>query len=163
MLTEEQRKEVEQSAWVVNAVLKKLGLSKDRDMRQTAYLFLCESRQRFDPTKNTKWTTYAYKDVYLRVRKEQKRQRTYSDRIVCDDEYIGALVADDPALKAIDDKQLIEDVSKALTPREAKVMHMRAQHYTYKEISAVIGFSRATVQSDINNAKTKAREKRRED
>lgn len=157
MLTAEQKKDIEESAWVVNAVLKRLGLSKDADMRQTAYLYLCESRQRYSPDHNTKWTTYAYKNVYLRVRKEQRRQHAYDERFVSDTDFLFDCEVDDE-IKGIDDRQMIDCASAHFTEREKKVVSMQAQKYTLKEIGSEIGFSTTTVQNTIASARKKAKD-----
>ena len=68
-LTDEQRKRVEQSAWIVNSVLKEQQLSYDEDLRQEGLLWLCKCAQRFDPTRGVKWSTYAYGSVFLRVKR----------------------------------------------------------------------------------------------
>ena len=64
-LTNEQQKQIENSLWVVNTVLKKQGIDYNEDMRQSAIMYMCECLLRYDPDKGVKWTTYAYKNFIV--------------------------------------------------------------------------------------------------
>lgn len=39
------------------------------DLKQEAALWLCKCAQRFDPARGVKWSTYAYRSVYLRIKR----------------------------------------------------------------------------------------------
>lgn len=82
-LTDEQRKRVEQSAWIVNSVLKEQQLSYDEDLRQEGLLWLCKCAQRFDPTRGVKWSTYAYGSVFLRVKRLHDIARIDTAKYAC--------------------------------------------------------------------------------
>ena len=73
-LTAIQQKEIEDSEWVVNTALKRQGLSCNEDLRQSAILYMCECLLRYDPTKGIKWTTFAYKNVYLFIKRTYKKE-----------------------------------------------------------------------------------------
>lgn len=77
-----QQKDVENSLWVVNSALKQQGLSNNEDLRQSAILYMCECRLRFDPQKHIRWTTYAYRNVYLYIKKVVKRERKLEAKFV---------------------------------------------------------------------------------
>lgn len=72
MLSAEQQKTIQESLWVVNTVLKDLGLQQDEDLRQDANLYLCRCLERFNPSHNVKWTTYAYKNILMFVKRKSQ-------------------------------------------------------------------------------------------
>src|SRR5574344_1642765 len=74
MLTAEQQNIIENSIWVVNTALKRQGLTYNKDLRQSAIVYMCECLTRFDPSRNIKWTTYAYKNVYLFIKRTHKKE-----------------------------------------------------------------------------------------
>ena len=82
MLSAEQQKIIEESLWVVNDVLKDLGLQGNEDLRQEANLYLCRCLERFNPSYNTKWTTYAYKNILMFVKLLNRRQATKQARCI---------------------------------------------------------------------------------
>ena len=58
----------------INTALKKQGLQENEDLRQSAILYMCKCLERFDPTKNIKWTTFAYKNIYLYIKREHNKE-----------------------------------------------------------------------------------------
>lgn len=75
MLSAEQQKIIasEDSIKLVNSVLRKLGRRGDEDLRQSALCYLCECIKRFDPNKKTKWTTYAYKNIFMFLKRNSQK------------------------------------------------------------------------------------------
>lgn len=73
MLNEEQRKTIENSLWVVNTILKEQNLQGNEDLKQDAILYMCKCIENFDESKGIKWTTYAYKNVSLYVKRKNLR------------------------------------------------------------------------------------------
>lgn len=85
MLNEEQKKLVESSIWVVNTALKKQGYEKDKDLKQEALLYMCKCAERFDEKKGVKWTTYAFKNVYLFIKRTKAKEQRDNKFIANDD------------------------------------------------------------------------------
>lgn len=79
-LDDKQRQVVENSAWIVNTVLQRQGLSFDEDLRQEAYLHLCRCVTRFDESRGIKWDTYAYSSLFLHIKKINGRKWRDSKR-----------------------------------------------------------------------------------
>lgn len=117
MLNEEQKKIIEESMWVINAVLKAYNLSHDEDMRQSAILYMCECIERFDPSK-AKFTTYAFKNISLFVRRKKKNAPTIE---VCDK----STEAPDISVKAF---------YETLTDEEAELLRYKYIGYQRREI-----------------------------
>ena len=117
MLSDEQRDTIEDSVWVVNTVLKKQGLENDEDMRQSALLYMCKCIQRFDPSKNIKWTTFAYKNIYLFVKRNFKKQQEKSIPTVSENMFYLADKEDDIEIYDFDDpKGVLEAFKGICTP-----------------------------------------------
>ena len=66
MLTDEQRKTVEESMWVVDAVMHRLSI-RDEDTKQELLYWLSWSIEKYDPQREVLWTTFAYTCVYRRA------------------------------------------------------------------------------------------------
>lgn len=79
-MNDEQRRIVENSAWIVNTVLQRQGLAYDEDLRQEAYLHLCRCVVRFDESRGIKWDTYAYSSLFLHIKKINGRKWRDSKR-----------------------------------------------------------------------------------
>lgn len=147
MLTEQQKDIIENSIWVVNTALKKQGLSNDIDLRQSAILYMCECLLRYDVTRNAKWTTYAYKSVYLYIKrvhaKEQRKMLQIADMDVFE-------VAENVA-----DNSLDMNVQEIIQNNE--VLRLKYEGYTKKEISQITGISIREVRRHFSIYKEKER------
>ena len=157
-LTATQQKEIEDSEWVVNTALKRQGLSCNEDLRQSAILYMCECLLRYDPTKGIKWTTFAYKNVYLFIKrthkKENKRTQYECD---CDDD-----------LMLIGGQQnqqntfIVENIMDLCTPNEKKILMLKLQGYKYGEISVKLHFSISKINNYMQSIRAKTMEFRYE-
>ena len=157
-LTATQQKEIEDSEWVVNTALKRQGLSCNEDLRQSAILYMCECLLRYDPTKGIKWTTFAYKNVYLFIKrthkKENKRTQYECD---CDDD-----------LMLIGGQQnqqntfIIENIMDLCTPNEKKILMLKLQGYKYGEISVKLHCSISKINNYMQSIRAKTMEFRYE-
>lgn len=160
-LTPQQQDEIESSLWVVNTALKNLGLSGDEDMRQNAIIYMCRCLTRFDPTQNVKWTTFAYKNVYLyikRLHKREIRQQSWETdyetgyRAECVKSYL-----EEPEL--IDDnKILLDKIRKRCNAPERTIIDLKLQGYEGAEISQITGCSVSKISKYMRSVKIKARE-----
>ena len=157
-LTATQQKEIEDSEWVVNTALKRQGLSCNEDLRQSAILYMCECLLRYDPTKGIKWTTFAYKNVYLFIKrthkKENKRTQYECD---CDDD-----------LMLIGGQQnqqntfIVENIMDLCTPNEKKILMLKLQGYKYGEISVKLHCSISKINNYMQSIRAKTMEFRYE-
>lgn len=160
-LTLEQQAEIEDSLWVVNSALKKHGQSKNEDLRQSAILYMCLCRLRFNPSFNVKWTTYAYRNVYLFIKrtliKEKEKQSflvnsDYSDisnLIPCEDKF-ESIEADDNYLKSL------------CSNEEKVVVELKKQGFNGKEIAHELGCSTSKINCCLNKVRKKIKEYQRE-
>lgn len=157
MLTPEQQKIIEDSMWVVNLALKKQGLSRDNDLRQSAMLYLCRCLERFDETLGIKWSTYAFKSVYLYIRRTNAKQLKHQEYLLDSQEIekIGAerLEADD-----FDNHMKIREIRAVCTPKEREVLDLKLKGYKGNEIYKILKRSNMTVGIQWSSIKQKARE-----
>ena len=91
MLTPKQQKIIEDSEWVINSVLNKLGRYGDEDLKQNGWLYMCQCIMRFDENRGVKWTTFAYKNIFLylkRICAEEKKNlcEELIEEIECEEE-----------------------------------------------------------------------------
>lgn len=137
MLTAEQRKTVEESIWIVNTVLKKLGLQTDDDMRQTALLYMCSCIQRFDNTRGVKWSTFAYKSIYLYVVREKQTQRKKDAQLVEESKMFYMSDNYETQYK-LDNSCQIQSIISPCTSLEKQVATLLSQGYTINEIATAL-------------------------
>jgi DNA-directed RNA polymerase specialized sigma subunit len=159
MLSLEQQSIIENSIWVVNTALKKQGLQKDEDLRQSAILYMCECLERFDTSKNVAWTTFAYKNVYLYIKRTASKQKLKSAAVVeCDIFDIPEAMVS-PAEKSVaqeTSEELINKIKSRCTKDEIKVIELKLQGYKGFEISEIMGWSTRKTNIFIKSIKEKA-------
>ena len=158
VLSSEQKKKIEDSLWGVNTVLKRLGLSGDEDLRQGGILYMCKCLERYNPETGVKWTTYAYKSVYLYIKRMNRRKKKLSEREVYDEVII--LTQEDKteqAISAEESKIVLRQIGGLCTDEERRVLALKLQGYNSSEIGRKIGCSQSKVSSHIRSIKTKAR------
>lgn len=141
MLSAEQQKAIEDSLWVVNTVLKELGLQNNEDLRQEANLYLCKRIGNFDPARKTKWTTYAYKITTRYVKTIERRQsekaRHYLDFSSFADNTDDLVVAQQ-SMVAVPSHCLI---LKDCTDEEKRIIQLKLKGYKNYEIGQIQGQS----------------------
>lgn len=154
-LTAIQQKEIEDSVWVVNTALKRQGLSSNEDLRQSAILYMCECLLRYDPTKGIKWTTFAYKNVYLFIKrtykKENKRTQYECD---CDDD----LMLIGVPIEQKQDTFVVKDIMALCTPTEQKILMLKLQGYKHEEIGLKLHCSISKINNYMQSIRAKTRE-----
>lgn len=154
-LTAIQQKEIEESVWVVNTALKRQGLSCNEDLRQSAILYMCECLLRYDPTKGIKWTTFAYKNVYLFIKrtykKENKRTQYECD---CDDD----LMLIGVPIEQKQDALVVKDIMALCTPTEQKILMLKLQGYKHEEIGLKLHCSISKINNYMQSIRAKTRE-----
>lgn len=158
-MTDEQRKLVTDSLWVVNTALKEQGVGKDKDLKQDALLWLCQCAQRFDASRGVKWTTYAYSSVFLRIKRlrdisehKAEMRKRYEHR-VC------ATIEDDEKSDGNYDAHIeYRRIYEKCDEREKIVLDLRYAGYTWEETAKRLGLSYKQVHSVWDKIREKAKE-----
>lgn len=159
MLSKEQQNIIENSIWVVNTALKRQGLQADEDLRQSAMLYMCKCLQHFDENQNVKWTTYAYKSVFLFIKRTHGKEMRKKSMLVSED----MLKSIEPLPSAQDEpfekgEYLLENIKAFCSPEERQVLEFKRQGYTNIEISAFMKCSPSKVNGCMQSIKGKAKE-----
>lgn len=145
-LTASQQKEIENSIWVVNSALKKQGLSYNDDLRQSAIMYMCECLLRFDPAKGVKWTTYAYKNVYLFIKRNNIREYKRAQR-ECEEIMAENITAPEKSELAL------REVLALCSPQERVVLRLKLHGYNRNEIGEITNYSLSKVNKYIKSIK----------
>lgn len=153
MLTAEQQNIIENSIWVVNTALKRQGLTYNEDLRQSAIVYMCECLMRFDPSKNIKWTTFAYKNVYLYIKRTYKKEHKRT-QYECDDDL---MLIEEP-IEPKQDIFIVEDIMALFTPNEKKILMLKLQGYKYGEISIKLHCSISKINNYMRSIRAKTME-----
>lgn len=161
MLSLEQQEIIENSLWVVNTALKRQGLQADEDLRQSAILYMCKCLERFDPSKDIKWTTYAYKSVFLFIRRTHGKEMKKRSMFIDDD--IFNLI--EPVSSPIDEptmfnerKHIIDSIKAVCSPEENQIIELKRQGYKVVEISSIMKCSTSKINGCMQSIKEKARD-----
>lgn len=161
MLSKEQQNIIENSIWVVNTALKRQGLQADEDLRQSAILYMCKCLERFDPSKDIKWTTYAYKSVFLFIRRTHGKEMKKRSMFIDDD--IFNLVEPIPSpldehIMFNESKHIIDSIKAVCSPEESQIIELKRQGYKVVEISSIMKCSTSKINGCMQSIKEKARE-----
>ena len=161
MLSAEQQRIIENSLWVVNTVLKEQRLQADEDLRQSALCYLCDCINRFDESTHTKWTTYAYKTVYMFVKRYRKRNQQYPSNVSTFSDMGETFVAENQSAvspqRKIDNACLLKNLYAVCTPEEIEILELKRQGYKLVEIKAMTNRSVRQLSYIIGAIKQKAR------
>lgn len=155
MLTANQQSIIENSLWVVNTALKRQGLSCDEDLRQQAILYMCKCLQRFDQEKNIKWTTYAYKNVYLYIKRLHLKE-SYKPSFESGEDLmvIGEKITPiEPTFEDFTTK----DILAVCSPIEREILHLKLSGYKYGEISNILNCSISKINKYMKDIREKAK------
>lgn len=159
MLSKEQQNTIENSVWVVNTALKRQGLQNNEDLRQSAILYMCKCLERYDPTKGIKWTTYAYKNIFLYIKKKHSEECKIALTIA--DEDIFALEATSLPIDedmAYNDKYVLQKIKLVCTSEERKVLELKKQGYRGIELCELMGCSRNKISGYMKSIRAKAQQ-----
>lgn len=152
MLTAEQQNIIENSIWVVNTALKRQCLTYNEDLRQSAIVYMCECLTRFDLSRNIKWTTYAYKNVYLFIKRTHKKECLKCNMEI--DDVVNIDTTADP-VEYDENILLVQNIFNLCTPYERKILQLKMEGYKHGEISVILHCSI----SKINNYMKRIKEK----
>lgn len=160
MLSLEQQKTIENSIWVVNTALKRQGLQSNEDLRQSAILYMCKCLERFDPNKNIKWSTFAYKNVFLFIKRTHNKERRKNCVILGEDIFD----LREPLKQPLEEPQvlnqnkcMLDNVKSICSAEERQILDFKLQGYTAFEISVLVKCSTSRINSCIQSIKNKAR------
>lgn len=160
MLTFEEQNIIENSLWIVNTALKKQGLQGNEDLKQSAVLYMCKCIKKYDPSKQVKWNTYAYKNVFLYIKrtnaKDNKRQSAFVNQDIYD--MVEPVICHREQTNNFNESKFtLEKVKRVLDPKERQVIDLKLQGYKAFEISKIMGCSQSKINDYMQIIKSKAR------
>lgn len=161
MLTKEQQNIIENSIWVVNTALKKQGLQKDSDLRQNAILYMCLCLARFNPDKNVKWETFAYKSVYLYIKRLNYKEVKRKSREVSLDTMYSVKASETwvDELEQLNEEEIaIAKLKAVCTPKERLIIDYKLRGYKITEIAKAMGCCVSTISEHMKEIKRKGKE-----
>lgn len=148
---------IENSLWIVNTVLKKQGLAQSEDLRQSAIMYMCECLTRFNPGKGVKWSTYAYRNLFLYTKKMSGKEYA-KRRNEQTDENLLNLCEKAQGFETQEIARIeVSAIMEICNPFEKQVLTLKMQGYTLKEISRQLNCSLSKINSIIHNIKEKVR------
>lgn len=146
---------IQNSMWIVNTVLKEQKLQLDDDLRQDACLYLIKCYDRFDSSKGVKWSTYAYKSIYLYVLRVNAKNKAVENK--CEHNEVPILNrADKDMEEQVATTFLLKEIRNFITPEEKKIFDLLYKGYSAKQISKMINKSYTYVLCLVKNIKWKA-------
>lgn len=156
-LTIEEQVEIENSIWVVNTALKKQGQSKNEDLRQSAILYMCACRLRFNPDMNVKWTTFAYRNVYLFIKRTLLKDKTKQGYLIKTDyNDLSNLIPAEDKFDAIEgDDKYLQNLCNA---EEQMIINYKKQGFNGREIAKKMNCSTSKVNCCLQKVRNKIRE-----
>lgn len=162
MLSKEQQEIINNSIWVVNCALKKQGLQNNEDLKQSAILYMCRCLERFDPSKNIKWTTFAYKNVYLFIKRTLYKQGLKNRKYVFTDtmqKFSGVIAKQETETTRNTQNQIdkLQMVKAVCTEEECRLLDLKILGYKGQEISEIMGCSKSKIICCMHSIKEKAR------
>lgn len=154
MLSAEQQQIIDSdnSRKLVNGILKKLGFGHDEDLRQDAMCYLCECIQRFDRSKGVKWTTYAYKNIFMFIKRKERRRSQKASQTIDFSSFA------DNADDLLSDKSTLIAIATGLaecTPEERQIIKLRYGGYKICEIGQMLGYPYQFVSDTLKEIRKK--------
>lgn len=156
MLSQEQQQIIENSLWVVNTALQKLNI-KDKDIEQDALLYMCKCIERFDPSKGIKWETYAYKNIFLYIKRHSAREKINANMYVYEDEIKNNKPQKIYCNQVYTKKEQLKNIYNTCNDTEKMILKLKVQGYTIQEMSEIMGKSYKIICNNIRSIKDKAK------
>lgn len=159
MLNDSQRQMVESSIWVVNTALKKQGLEGDKDLKQEALLCMCQCAERFDVSKGVKWTTYAYRNVYLCIKRVHAKEKKKTTPLLNQDlfDMSEQLFEDEKMSQEENNSYKMRRVMTICTPTEKQFLMAKLKDCTNLEIAHQMNCSKSKIDITMKNIKEKVK------
>ena len=146
-MTPQQQQTIIDSEWIVNTALKRQGIISE-DLKQDALLYMCKIISRYNASFGVKWETYAYKNVYLYLKRRKSAEIKVKSRY-CDEIVIGRVC--EPCLEYIGLKMVCDD-------KENKLIDLKLKGYTNFEAHKIMKLSEKKIMELNRQIKEKARE-----
>ena len=146
-MTPQQQQTIIDSEWIVNTALKRQGIISE-DLKQDALLYMCKLVDRFDASFGVKWETYAYKNIYLYLKRQKLRQIKVNSRY-CNEIIIGRVC--EPNWEYIGLKMICDE-------KESELLDLKLKGYTNFEAQKIMKVSEKKVTELNRRIKEKARE-----
>ena len=156
-MTPEKENMILECGWVVNTVLNNLNM-RSEDYSQIAMLYLCGLVDKYDATKNVKWTTYAYNNLtlYLKHYRKVERKKDQVYDIITNFDTAANSIPQELDIFFIDNENISKLLIK-LTPMEKRLLQMRLEGYKMREMAECLGYSMGYINKQIDSIKKKAR------
>ena len=130
MLNEEQKQLVEENTWIVDAVLRKLKQSHNKDLRQEGLLCLCMIADK--DIQHARWQTYAYKTIFLNLRKQVMQEQERKSKTILTSEV--KYYKEKHSAHTKDAR--IKEIYDQCTPQEQELIELYLEGYTTYESAA---------------------------
>ena len=155
MLSKEQQQIIENSLWVVNTALQKQNI-EDKDIKQDALLYMCKCIERFDPSKGIKWETFAYKNVYLYIKRHNAREKLNQNLYVSEQDIPQSKQPRIYCNEVYTKKQKLKRIYDECNELEKRVIVLRIKGYTLKEICDITGYGYKRIAMSVKHIKDRA-------
>ena len=163
MLTQDQQDKIINSEWVINSVLNKLGCLGNEDLKQSAWMYMCQCIQRFDSTKDVKWTTFAYKNILLYIKRMRSEQRKKDNMIIDEDAYDLVETYDIEENVSHETMQKLRNLYEVCNDDERRYMDLKVAGYKNHEVRVIAGWGKRKLYKNIKRIKEKAQEQIRQE
>lgn len=131
------------------------------DIRSESYIALMRASEKFDPTRGTKFSSYACKSMRNTARKYLERRKPAMQRLPCETLITAKCITHDTVYHG----DMIEKLLAPLTHEQKSIIHMRffrRPPMTMVQIgSAIGGYGKDTARSRLNEAIEAMREEAR--
>lgn len=159
MLNDEQRELVINNMKLVYKIASERGLLKDQDAVQSGFIGLCKAAEKYDPSRNTKFQTYAcvaisrWIDGLNSERKYRKRIKDGSYIIVDDiSKYVDELAL---SREDYDTKLFIKDIMSKVDECSRQIIEMIYKGYQQQQIVVKLNISSSKYYSRIKKIEEK--------
>ena len=146
MISEQDKQIIEDSLWIVDTVLKKQNI-KSEDIRQSAILYLLKVYERFDANFGVKWSTYAYKNIYLYVKRKNAKELFQDSKMISFDAVYLTVQKEDRILSKLTQQELCKRLLMECSEIEKKILILYMNKYNFIEISSRLKMRVGTVKS----------------
>jgi len=170
-LNEEQKRLVEDIHNIIYSVLNRHGWSVN-EYYDIAAIGLCTAAIKFDPSKGYKFSTYAYKaiknSVLMEIRKSKALMRECNNMVSLDAMIQGesgsesGLITYNDVVYSKNDQiedsvgsSAIKESVKRLNQKQLKIVCLKADGYTQREIADMLGVSRQSICRTLKKVRTK--------
>ena len=142
-MTDIERERVENSAWIVRAVVNRLR-PNDEDLGQSIYLYLCKCSQRYDENRGVKWATYAFKNAYYFGMMWLKREKRYILDELCED-----VMSCEDIQGDLENREELDYFIAKLDERQRHILCLKYEGYKNNEIKQLLGMGKKSYFNEV--------------